>query len=596
MKAIMVMFDTLDKHFLQAYGNEWTKTPNFLRLARKTVKFNHFYVGSMPCIPARRELHTGRYGFLHRGWGPLEPYDNSMPEILKLSGIYTHLATDHVHYIGDGGATYHNRYSSYEIFRGQEGDPWKPILGEFSYPELDEAMKLRQLTGHAKLKQDFINRSFMTNETDMPQFKTFQAGLDFINKNHNHDNWFLQIETFDPHEPFFTSDRWKELYPENYHGLHFDWPPYSIADVDQNKIDHIRNQYAALVSMCDYNLGRVLDLFDTYDLWRDTLLIVNTDHGFLLGEHQWWGKISPLYNEIANIPFFIHDPRYKLLGDCNHLAQTIDIAPTILDYFGVDIPEEMMGKPLRYAYTNDISLRSVALYGNKGAAINITDKKYTYFKAPVKDIPDLNPDYTLMPMNMASMFTTKSLNGITLSTPFNFSKGCKLLRVVQKDRQYINNTIHDMLFDLEKDPQQLVNLVDDYETKARLSNAMIQSLKDNDAPVEQYQRMGLMDFTSKPFTEQDLRKQDAVKLSMFRELPYTLMTEAAQSYFYQILQNIPTQKIEVLRAMNDFLSGNNLETVHIEDVDKFIMEQPQLGETFLIKAKAYKAYFTTLKD
>lgn len=125
MRAIMVMFDSLNRRMLSPYGCSWTKTPNFARLAEKTVAFDTCFVGSMPCMPARRELHTGRYNFLHRSWGPLEPFDDSMPELLKENGVHTHLVTDHYHYFEDGGATYHTRYRSYEAFRGQEGDAWK---------------------------------------------------------------------------------------------------------------------------------------------------------------------------------------------------------------------------------------------------------------------------------------------------------------------------------------------------------------------------------------------------------------------------------------------------------------------------------------
>ncbi len=82
MNAIMVMFDTLNRHMLPPYGCDWVHAPNFERLARRTVAFDKCYVASMPCMPARRELHTGRYNFLHRSWGPLEPFDDSMPEIL----------------------------------------------------------------------------------------------------------------------------------------------------------------------------------------------------------------------------------------------------------------------------------------------------------------------------------------------------------------------------------------------------------------------------------------------------------------------------------------------------------------------------------
>ena len=52
-------------------------------------------------------MHTGRLNFLHAPWCPLEPFDDSMPELLRESGVHTHLCTDHYHYIQDGGATYH---------------------------------------------------------------------------------------------------------------------------------------------------------------------------------------------------------------------------------------------------------------------------------------------------------------------------------------------------------------------------------------------------------------------------------------------------------------------------------------------------------
>ncbi|MEZ4618340.1 MAG: sulfatase-like hydrolase/transferase [Caldilineaceae bacterium] len=134
MRAIMVMFDSLNRHMLPAYGCDWTHAPNFARLAERTVRFDNSYIGSMPCMPARRELHTGRYNFLHRSWGPLEPFDDSMPELLDNHGIYTHLSTDHYHYFEDGGMTYHGRYTSWDFERGQEGDPWKGSPVTFRFP------------------------------------------------------------------------------------------------------------------------------------------------------------------------------------------------------------------------------------------------------------------------------------------------------------------------------------------------------------------------------------------------------------------------------------------------------------------------------
>ena len=74
MKAIFVILDTLRGDYLEPYGNTWVKTPNLTRLAREGVTFDNHWVGSLPCMPARREFMTGRHNFLFRGWGPIEPF------------------------------------------------------------------------------------------------------------------------------------------------------------------------------------------------------------------------------------------------------------------------------------------------------------------------------------------------------------------------------------------------------------------------------------------------------------------------------------------------------------------------------------------
>ena len=56
--------------------------------------------------------------------------------------------------------------------------------------------------------------------------------------------------------------------------------------------------------MCDHHLGKVIDFLETNQMWQDTLVIINTDHGFLLGEHDWLGKnVAPMYEEIIHLPF-----------------------------------------------------------------------------------------------------------------------------------------------------------------------------------------------------------------------------------------------------------------------------------------------------
>lgn len=495
MKAIMVMFDTLRRDMLEPYGCDWTITPNFRRLAGSSVQFEQCYVGSMPCMPARRELHTGRLNFLHRSWGPIEPFDDSMPEILKKGGVYTHLISDHQHYWEDGGCTYHNRYSSWEISRGQEGDLWKADLS-YRYDKKTVFKNKEEMLGYPPytrmMAQDMINRSHMDTEEKTSQAVTFQCGLEFIEKNHREDNWFLQIETFDPHEPFYTMKQDKDLYPHNFVGdseAEADWPPYARVAEDENTVQHVRYEYAALLSKCDRYLGKVLDMMDTYNLWEDTMLIVNTDHGFMLGEHGWWGKTTmPMYDEIAHTPLFIYDPRRKECAGIkrNALVQTIDLAPTLLEFFGMEIPGDMEGKALTGVMDQDQPVREYAMYGYHGSQICITDGRYVYMHAAQRqEVPIY--EYTLMPTHMRQMFQPGEFEGVEMAEPFSFTKGCKVMKIKKGDQMGNTNHFACMLFDLENDPNQNYP-IENEDVKQRMISRIRACMMKNDATDEMYQR------------------------------------------------------------------------------------------------------------
>ncbi len=88
-------------------------------------------------------------------------------------------------------------------------------MGQVAWPDYPDTLSRRKNT--QSWRHDWVNRQFITTETAMPQCKTFTNGLDFIERNHNDDLWFLQIEAFDPHEPFYTQNEYKKLYPDNYH-------------------------------------------------------------------------------------------------------------------------------------------------------------------------------------------------------------------------------------------------------------------------------------------------------------------------------------------------------------------------------------------
>jgi arylsulfatase A-like enzyme len=486
MKAIMVMFDSLNRRFLPPFGCDWIHAPNFERLARQSVIFHNCYAGSMPCMPARRELHTGRYNFLHRSWGPLEPFDDSMPEMLTNAGVYTHFVTDHQHYWEDGGATFHNRFNTYEFFRGQEGDRWKgrvPAPEERFNPRLHDGLR----------RQDKINRQFMNDIADHPQTKTFDAGIEFITTNRDRDNWFVQIECFDPHEPFFSYEQFKAYYKRPYDGPDFDWPDYKRVDEPPEVVQHARDEYSALLSMCDASLGRVLDVMDGEDLWKDTMLIVCTDHGFLLGEHGWWAKmVQPWYDENIHTPLFIWDPRAGAKGvGRRSLVQTVDLAPTLLDFFGLEPTPDMDGRPLRDTIADDRPARQGGLFGGFGAHVSVTDGRHVYMRAPKDEANAPLFEHTLMPTHMRWRFTPEELAGTELIAPLPFSKGAPVLRIAgQQIRQANSFQFGTLLFDLETDPGQEHPLIDD-ALELRMIELMLNLMRANHAPGSQYERLGL---------------------------------------------------------------------------------------------------------
>lgn len=491
MKAIVVLFDSLNKNYLPAYGNTDVIAPNFTRLHRHSVVFDNSYVSSMPCMPARRELHTGRQNFLHKEWGPLEPYDDSMPEILKKAGVYTHLISDHLHYWEDGGANYHTRYSSWEIVRGQEGDHWKGRVSEPEIPEVEKIPTKQQGIGVSGLwRYDWVNRKYMLSEKDQPQAQVFRYGCEFIEENHAYDNWLLQIETFDPHEPFYVMQHYLDLYEKEYHGKHYDWPRGKV-DETKEAAEHIRNQYKALVTMCDHHLGKVLDLMDRHNLWKDTILIVGTDHGFLLGEHQYWAKnLVPYYNEVANTPLFIYDPRCNAQGERrSSLVQIIDWAPTLLEFFGCKIPSDMTGKSLADTIKEDKPTRQSCIYGVFSGHVNVTDGKHVYMRAAEPGKENNINNYTLIPQRMTERFGVEELSGAEYVSGFSFTKGLKLLKVPSKDK-YMVNKFGNLLYDIDKDPKQLHSL-DDVTLETKMIDLLKKHMEENEAPAEQYERLGI---------------------------------------------------------------------------------------------------------
>lgn len=516
MKTVFVLFDSLNRLALGAYGGTAIATPNFDRFSKKAVTFDKHYVGSLPCMPARRDMHTGRLNFMHRHWGPLEPFDDSFARILSQQGTYTHMISDHLHYFEDGGWGYANAFDSWDFIRGQEYDPIKamvqPPIARYKekfdtrhYPMenlREDGAVTRGNSPHMEWKKSraAINHGFLKEESDFPTAQCFASAFEFLEINADADDWFLQLECFDPHEPFVSPERFREAYNNGYKGKILDWPLYEQSANSPEEIAHIRGNYAALVAMCDEYFGKLLDYFDEHDLWKDTCLILTTDHGFLLSEHDWWGKNRmPYYEEISHIPLMMWHPQHANSAGkrCNSITQTPDLMPTILDIHDSPIPNSVTAKSLLPLLNNITTIHDDIVLGMFAGPVCVVDKRYSYFLYP-DDITGENLYiYTLMPTHMTKHFDMSELQNTELAGPFDFTKGAQVLKVrldpsnnqLGQDGHALGNA-HTALYDLISDPEQTTP-ISDAKTIDRLSAAILKHFDKHDVPEEIYQHFGL---------------------------------------------------------------------------------------------------------
>lgn len=499
MKAILILLDSLNRRFLSCYDRDtWVKTPNVERLCSRSTVFESHFVGSAPCMPARHDLLTGRLEFLEHNWSGIQPYDYTLPHALRNAGIYTHMSTDHYHYFQIGGENYPLLFNSWEFIRGQEHDAFAPVLGKQPGPAHYGAF----------YPQYDLNRRRFPCEAEFPSPKTLAQAADFVENYHDEDDWFLMIDSFDPHEPFDVPDGFEEDYCDPYQDRLFYWPNYApCGDLPQHAVDHIQKQYAKTLTMTDKWLGRLFDKLDAHGLWEDALVILTSDHGHMLGEHALLGKnYMPAYNEIYHIPLLIHMPGQTGYGQIRALTQNIDLFPTLLAYFGVSVdtcPDKLHGKSLLPLLNgSQEKIRDTALYGLFGKQVNITDGRHTYFRSAVREDNSPLYIYTAMPTTIGHYWdrahirdTSKIEAGRFLKWTdypvFKISAANSVLDDVSH-RFDVRSEIQaeHMLFDIEGDYAQQHNICGGIEEE-RMCALLKQALLEHDSPDEQFVRLGL---------------------------------------------------------------------------------------------------------
>jgi arylsulfatase A-like enzyme len=501
LNVVFITIDSLSRHFLQAYGQEVeieVATPNLDRFAARAAAFQRHYSGSLPCMPARRELFTGTQEFLWRPWGPIEPFDRVLAREARQNGSVTQLITDHFHYFQHGSSGYYEDYNGFEFIRGHEYDAWQTAP-----PNPDPTM-LQQILADKPDDTGFMNRaayarnvSGFTRKEDFFAPKVFTSAADWIDRNRDYQNWLLVVDSFEVHEPFHCPEPYASMYTDEdpLDPTLVTWPLYGRSDegrsaLTERQLAFVRAQYAGKVTMVDKCLGKVFDQLDANDLWDDTIVIVTTDHGHYLGEHNWLGKPGgPVYNTLAHIPLLIWSPGSPLMGQRPEaLTSAVDLYATMLDALGVpsgDTRHSRSLMPLLQGTTT--SHREWALYGYWGSSVNVTDGRYTYMHPCDADQPTYC--YSSSMINPYRWFWPAELQRDAEAGSFlPYADGPVWRYAAPSHSRHGKPLLHDVL----DDPRQQDNLAGhDTAAQARMRDLLSEAMVTLQAPQEQFARLGL---------------------------------------------------------------------------------------------------------
>ncbi|MDO5415699.1 MAG: sulfatase-like hydrolase/transferase [Lachnospiraceae bacterium] len=338
-KVILIMTDTQRTDMVGCYGHPDMKTPNLDKLAEEGIRFDSAYTTQPVCQPARSAIFTGSYPHSCAGWS------NCMGLSDNVQSIGQRLTDQGIHsaYIGkwhlDGG----DYFGLGRAPKGWDPDIWYDMRNYLEELTPEERYRSRQTES---MEQYEITEDFTYGH------RCSNRAIDFL-KNHQEESYFLVVSYDEPHGPFLCPKEFWSMY-EGYEFPHKE----NLKDTLEGKPEHHRiwagesylaaekegfklqpKYYLGCNSFADYEIGRVLSAAEEYA--EDAVILYTSDHGDMLYSHSLTGKGPAAYEEITHIPFLV-----KGFGkgqvDSNPVSH-INIAPTIFDIFGLEKPKMFEG-------------------------------------------------------------------------------------------------------------------------------------------------------------------------------------------------------------------------------------------------------------
>ena len=342
---------------LGCYGHPAVKSPNIDALAARGVRFDNAYCQFPFCGPSRASLMTGlrpdttgvvtnrKVDF--RDW---RPDTITLPQLFKNNGWRSMRVGKmfHMGVPGGVGTMTHQDPPSWDVSISPPGDEHESVgPGGDPNPDLRHGLKMQ-----------WVQTATAEGQADDAAADT---AIDLLRESVG-DPFFLGLGFVRPHTPFVAPSRFFDMYPLDEIELIHN-PPDDLDDIpapaknlrpflwhqmgmsEENQRISLRGYYAS-VSFMDEQVGRVLDELDRLEIADRTVVVFFGDHGWHLGEHTHWQKMS-LMEESVRAPLIISAPRARGAGrSTKALAEFVDFYPTLAELAGLTPPSNLEGVSL----------------------------------------------------------------------------------------------------------------------------------------------------------------------------------------------------------------------------------------------------------
>lgn len=416
--VLFLIADDLTAKALSCYGNPQCQTPAIDQLAREGVRFTHAYCQYPVCGPSRAALMSGMYpesiGVM--GNGGASNYTKNLGERPSMSQHFQNQG----YYAARVSKIYHMRVPG-DITAGVDGpDHLASWTERFNChaPEWMSKGEHEHLTNE-KLKFDpegHYNLGFggafyvVRGSTDgSEQADTLAADRAIsLLRQHREEPFFLAVGFVRPHVPLVAPEKYFEPYPsaemqltESIPNDLDDIPPAGRTHTSrgcglntEEKQQKVLSAYYAAVSFMDAQVGRVLNELKALGLSEKTIVVFTSDHGYHLGEHTLWQKMS-LHEESARIPLIIRTPDQLQAGTTRDaLAEQIDIYPTLSELCTFEIPAHVQGKSLAGVIRGEqAGVRRMAYsVVSKGSLLRTRNQAYLQYRDGTEALYDMQQD------------------------------------------------------------------------------------------------------------------------------------------------------------------------------------------------------------